>query len=147
MGGLTVFLLLPSSGEDGIQKSPNPFGCDFQCIQLGLGFLPEFLIFFVQCFKALLPNGRGLFCGGQFLFQPPVVRFRSNAIDCVLLERGTLLRCERNISGEGIFLAHCLDVLYRQRSGFGGFGFLLQNRKPFFGHRLRICRSSTLSAH
>jgi len=38
-GRLLVFLCFLSSAEDNIKKSPNPFGCDFQCIQIGLGFL------------------------------------------------------------------------------------------------------------
>ena len=35
---LFVFLGFLSSGEDGIKKSPNPLRCNFQCIQIRLGF-------------------------------------------------------------------------------------------------------------
>ena len=76
-----MFLCLLSSDEDRIDKSPNLFGCDFQCIQKGLGFLFEFHIFFVYRFIPLLPDGNRLFCGSQFFFQTLVVSIGDNAID------------------------------------------------------------------
>ena len=50
-----MFLCFLSSAEDNIKKSPNPFGCDFQCIQEGLGFLFQLLILFMQRIVPLLP--------------------------------------------------------------------------------------------
>jgi len=46
-----VFLCLLSSDEDRIDKSPNLFGCDFQCIQKGLGFLFQLLILFISVIR------------------------------------------------------------------------------------------------
>ena len=45
-----MFLCFLSSDEDRIDKSPNLFGCDFQCIQKGLGFLFQLLILFINAF-------------------------------------------------------------------------------------------------
>lgn len=68
-----MFLRFLSSDEDRIDKSPNPFGCNFQCIQKRLGFLFQFHIFFVYCFIPLFPDGNRLFSGSQFLLQALVV--------------------------------------------------------------------------
>ena len=81
-----MFLCLLSSDEDRVDKSPNLFGCDFQCIQKGLGFLFEFHIFFVYRFIPLLPDGNRLFCGSQFFFQTLVVSIDDNAIDRMAFE-------------------------------------------------------------
>ncbi len=75
---LFVFLCLLSSDEDRIDK-PNLFGCDFQCIQKGLGFLFEFHIFFVCasycCFQI------ESFLRKPVFFQTLVVSIGDNAID------------------------------------------------------------------
>ena len=99
-----MFLCLLSSDEDRIDKSPNLFGCDFQCIQKGLGFLFEFHIFFVYRFIPLLPDGNRLFCGSQFFFQTLVVSIGDNAIDRIAFECVAFIRCQRDIVSECGFL-------------------------------------------
>ena len=94
-----------SSDEDRIDKSPNLFGCDFQCIQKGLGFLFEFHIFFVYHFIPLLPDGNRLFCGSQFFFQTLVVNIGDNAIDRIAFECVAFIRCQRDIVSECGFFA------------------------------------------
>ena len=127
-----MFLFLLSSGEDGVKKNPNFFGCDFKCIQIRLGFLFEFLIFIVYGFISLLPDGSCLFCGSQFLLQPLVVSVGDNAVDRIAFERIGLIWCERNISGDGIFLAHRFNILHRQRNGLCRLGFPLQSFQSLF---------------
>ena len=78
-GRLFVFLYFLSYAEDNIKKSPNPFGCDFQCIQKRLGFLFHLLILFMQRIVPLLPDRNRLFCGSQFFFQTLVVCIGDNA--------------------------------------------------------------------
>ena len=110
-----MFLCLLSSDEDRIDKSPNLFGCDFQCIQKGLGFLFEFHIFFVYRFIPLLPDGNRLFCGSQFFFQTLIVGIGDNAVDRIAFECVALIRCERDISGNGALL-RSLPVFGRKAS-------------------------------
>ena len=127
-----MFLCLLSSDEDRIDKSPNLFGCDFQCIQKGLGFLFEFHIFFVYHFIPLLPDGNRLFCGSQFFFQTLVVSIGDNAIDRIAFECVAFIRCQRDIVSECGFFAHYFNVLHCQRNGLCRLGFLLQRFQFLF---------------
>ena len=95
-----MFLRFLSSDEDRIDKSPNPFGCNFQCIQKRLGFLFQFHIFFVYCFIPLFPDGNRLFSGSQFLLQALVVSIGDNAVDRIAFERVAFIRCQRDIISE-----------------------------------------------
>ena len=92
-----MFLRFLSSDEDRIDKSPNPFGCNFQCIQKRLGFLFQFHIFFAYCFIPLFPDGNRLFSGSQFLLQALVVSIGDNAVDRIAFERVAFIRCQRDI--------------------------------------------------
>ena len=57
-----MFLCFLSSCEDGIDKSPNPFGCNLNRIEERLDFLFKFQILFLQLFKTLFPNLCAFIC-------------------------------------------------------------------------------------
>ena len=127
-----MFLCFLSSGENGMNKSPNPFRRNLYRIQERLGFLFQFHIFFVYCFIPLFPDGNCFFSRSQFLFQTLIVSIGNNAVDRIAFECIALIRRERDISGEGIFLAHFLNILHRQRNGLCCLGFLLQSFQFLF---------------
>ncbi len=64
-----MFLCFLSSDEDRIDKSPNLFGCDFQCIQERAGLSVSALDIFLFRFIPLLPMDADFSARCQFLFQ------------------------------------------------------------------------------
>ena len=131
-GRSLVFTSFLSSGEDGRKKSPDPFCCDFQRIQIGLGFFFQFFIFFVQFVMPLFPDGSGFYSGSQFFFQAFILSIEDNSVCGVSFQGIALVCCEGDISGEGIFLTHRFNILHGHCYRLCCLGFLLQSFQFLF---------------
>ena len=131
--GCFVFLCFLSSGEDGIDKSPNPFGCNFQCIQERLGFLFQLH----DIFRLLLHTAASRW--KPSFERMPVSPFKrslsalaENAVGGIAFQRVAFIRCQRDIVSERGFLAHRFNILHRKCNGLCCLGFLLQSFQFLF---------------